>query len=68
MTRHYISEIDRKVNRGQEVGCNSALRRIQKYIVKHIDETFPPDEFMDWVNSDDEKPFRWNNRLYYWDK
>lgn len=67
MTKYYLSSIDTKVNK-TIVGCDEALKNIKQYILQDIDPTFPESEFNKWVDSDSEKPFRWNRNLFYWDK
>lgn len=66
MSKIIISELDRRINRSTVLCFDTAMRRIQKYIVKNIDETFPSKEFSDWCNSDTDKPFVWNKNRYHW--
>lgn len=68
MTKYFICNIDREANAGKNVSLDTALRNIINHIKEKIDPTFPDDQFERWVDSDSEKPFRWNKRLYFWDK
>lgn len=61
-----ICELDKKLNQGRCLSAERALKRVEAYIIKTIDPTFPEKEFMDWVDSDSDKPFRWNKVCYYW--
>lgn len=60
-----VCDIDSMLNK-DVVGLDIALQKIENYIVAEIDPTFPIKDFNTWVNSDEDKPFRWNKRLYTW--
>lgn len=66
MTRVSICEIDRIVTKGKIVPVEKVLPKVVVHIKKNIDDTFPEDKFMDWINSDSEKNFVWNSRSYAW--
>ena len=68
MSKHYISEIDIKVNKDQTVCFDVAMDRVCKYITSKIDPTFPRKEFEDWYTDGAEKPFRWNKLSFYWSR
>jgi hypothetical protein len=66
MSKYVIADIDREVCKG---GCSSfstAMRRVLKHIQSKIDTTFPEAEFMEWLDSGTEKPFKWNKNTYHW--
>lgn len=66
MRKYYIADIDREVNGSRLVALPYALRKIVEYITDKIDPTFPEKQFKSWVDSDAEKPFRWNSNSYHW--
>lgn len=65
MRKINVCEIDSQINK-DVISLDTAMERVYNYIVEQIDPTFPTEEFTEWVNSDEEKPFRWNKKLYHW--
>lgn len=66
MRKYIIADIDKKVCKGGCASFTTAMRRIEKYIIENIDETFPIEQFKEWYNGDSEKPFIWNKKSYHW--
>lgn len=66
--KYYICQLDQQVNKGKNASLDTALRNVLKYIQKQIDDTFPEREFMDWVDSDSTKAFKWNRNRFYWEE
>ena len=60
-----ICELDRKVC-PRETSLNKAMRIIAEYIKKDIDPTFPIIKFEEWLEFDDDKPFKHGKNTYYW--
>lgn len=68
MTSLYIAEIDQALNSGKSIEPYEALKEVATYIRQKVDSTFPEQEFINWADSDSEKPFRHNRRRYFWSK
>lgn len=66
MSKYYICDLDKNVNGQQIIDVETALSKVEQFILKTIDPTFPIDQFREWTRSDSEKPFRWNHNRYYW--
>lgn len=66
MSKYVIADIDKSVCGGGCISLDAAMRKVQNYIIKNIDETFDVDQFKDWYSGESEKPFVWNNNRYYW--
>jgi hypothetical protein len=67
MLKRYIVDIDQVANEGRAIPVHVALKRIANYIQVHFDPDFPEKEFVQWADSDTEKPLRHNKVLYYWE-
>lgn len=65
MLKVSICEIDSSINQNV-LSLDKAIEKIENHIIQQIDPTFPVDAFEEWVDSDDDKPFRWNKKIYYW--
>lgn len=65
MKRINVCDIDKMLNTNT-VPLDIALKKIENHIVQEIDPTFPVEEFEAWVDSDTDRPFRWNRKLYLW--
>lgn len=48
------------------VSMDVTIDKIIAHIIKNIDPTFPPVQFREWLDSDSDKPFHWNNKFYHW--
>lgn len=66
MTRYSIAKIEQEAN-ARSLPLEKALRKVATYIIKKIDKDFPVKEFLDWCDSDSEKPFRSHGNIYHWD-
>lgn len=66
MSKYVIADIDRQVCKGSCISLDTAMRKVQNYIIKHIDATFPCSDFKTWYCSDSDKPFVWNGNRYHW--
>lgn len=67
MSKYFICDIDTEINEGRSIDTAVALRRVQAHIIKHIDPEFSIKEFVDWYDSDVDKPLVINKNRYYWD-
>lgn len=45
---------------------DSWVNKVEKYIIKNYDNTFPIDKFKEWYDSDSDEPFKWGKYKYYW--
>lgn len=66
MSKYSIAELDERVNGDKIISLPSALKEIEKYIIKNIDANFEVKKFHNWLDSSDEKPFRCNKNRYFW--
>ncbi len=67
MRKHYISEIDIRVNKSPVMSFDYAMKRIEDYIIKHIDPDFNTAEFKIWYSDGADKAFICNSIRYYWE-
>lgn len=68
MNKLYVCDIDQEIHKNKLVDGQRALKEIAEYIIDEIDSTFPRQDFIDWANSDSERPFKHNRKIYYWEK
>lgn len=66
MSKINLCELDKELHKQKIVSYPVALRQIARHIAKKIDNSFPEKEFLDWVDSSDDKPFKWNKNIYHW--
>lgn len=66
MPKYIITEIDQNVNGDKDLTPKVAMTAVRYWIKRNVDNTFPREQFEEWVNSDTESPFRWNGNSYYW--
>lgn len=67
MSRFYIAEIDKKVNKGKLIQLDKAMKNVTKYIIKYIDDSFCSKSFEEWLEGEGELPFKWGKNTYYWE-
>lgn len=65
MLKINVCDIDSELH-ASPCSFSQAMKDVVAHIQEKYDPSFSEEAFMDWVDSDSEKPFRWNNRLYYW--
>jgi len=66
MPKYNIASIDNKVNKDKPLDAESALKQVAKYIKKNIDPKFPCTDFLEWCDSDAERPFKIHGNTYHW--
>lgn len=66
MLTYNIAEIDAIVNKGKQIDLATAMRKIEQHIKTKIDPAFSIEKFRQWYDGSDNKPFKCNNRVYYW--